>query len=168
MVSGRLTETVASAVASQIGMVGTLQNAGARYILVPTIPDLGITPAFRAQGATVQATGTALTINYNTALFGGLATNNLRVIPIDTFTLIREITANPGAYGLSAADLAPIQDALTKWSAAYPAHLDAQQAALAASEIKAKGREIAEKAARSLAKPEADRVVAQHCLEVSP
>ena len=95
------TTTIASAVASQIGMVGTLQNAGARYILVPTIPDLGITPAFRAQGATAQATGTALTINYNTALFGGLATNNLRVIPIDTFTLIREITANPGAYGFT-------------------------------------------------------------------
>lgn len=95
------TTTIASAVTSQIGMVGTLQNAGARYILVPTIPDLGITPAFRAQGATAQATGTALTINYNTALFGGLATNNLRVIPIDTFTLIREITANPGAYGFT-------------------------------------------------------------------
>lgn len=95
------TTTIASAVTSQIGMVGTLQNAGARYILVPTIPDLGITPAFRALGATAQASGTALTINYNTALFGGLATNNLRVIPIDTFTLIREITANPGAYGFT-------------------------------------------------------------------
>jgi outer membrane lipase/esterase len=95
------TTTIGSAVTAQIGIVGTLQNAGARYILVPTIPDLGITPAFRAQGATAQATGTALTINYNTALFGGLATNNLRVIPIDTFSLIREITANPAAYGFA-------------------------------------------------------------------
>ena len=33
------------------------------------------------------------------ALFGGLASNNLHVIPVDTFTLIREITANPAAYG---------------------------------------------------------------------
>jgi outer membrane lipase/esterase len=95
------TTTIGSAVTAQIGIVGTLQNAGARYILVPTIPDLGITPAFRALGPTAQASGTALTVNYNTALFGGLATNNLRVIPIDTFTLIREITANPGAYGFS-------------------------------------------------------------------
>lgn len=93
--------TIGSAVTAQIGIVGTLQNAGARYILVPTIPDLGVTPAFRAQGAAAQASGTALTVNYNTALFGGLATNNLRVIPIDTFTLIREIVANPGAYGFS-------------------------------------------------------------------
>lgn len=62
------------------------------------------------------------------------------------------VTAKPGAYGLSAADLAPIQDAVTNWSAVYPAHLDAQQAALTASETKAKGREIAERATRSLVK----------------
>lgn len=93
------TTTIANAVTSQIGIVGTLQNAGARYILVPTIPDLGVTPGFRAQGAAAQASGTALTVNYNTALFNGLASNNLHVIPIDTFTLIREITANPSAYG---------------------------------------------------------------------
>ncbi len=95
------TLTISSAVTAQIGIVGTLQNAGARYILVPTIPDLGVTPAFRALGPTAQAQGTALTVNYNTALFTGLTSNNLRVIPIDTFTLIREIVANPAAYGFS-------------------------------------------------------------------
>ena len=95
------TTTIASAVTSQIGIVATLRNAGARYILVPTIPDLGVTPAFRALGPTAQAQGTALTVNYNTALFGGLTSNNLRVIPIDTFTLIREIVANPAEYGFA-------------------------------------------------------------------
>ncbi len=93
--------TIGAAVTAQIGIVGTLQNAGARYILVPTVPDLGVTPAFIAQGATAQASGTALTQSYNTALFGGLASNGLRVIPVDTFTLIREITANPSAYGFT-------------------------------------------------------------------
>ena len=93
------TTTIANAVTAQIGIVGTLQNAGARYILVPTIPDLGVTPGFRAQGPAAQASGTALTQSYNSALFGGLASNNLHVIPVDTFTLIREITANPAAYG---------------------------------------------------------------------
>ena len=47
--------TIGAAVTAQIGIVGTLQNAGARYILVPTVPDLGVTPAFIAQGATAQA-----------------------------------------------------------------------------------------------------------------
>ena len=95
------TTTIANAVTAQIGIVGTLQNAGARYILVPTVPDLGVTPSFRALGPAAQASGTALTTNYNTALFNGLASNHLRVIPIDTFTLIREITANPSAYGFT-------------------------------------------------------------------
>ena len=35
---------------AQVGIVGALQNAGARYILVPTVPDLGLTPSFRAGG----------------------------------------------------------------------------------------------------------------------
>jgi outer membrane lipase/esterase len=93
--------TISSAVTAQIGIVGTLQTAGAQYILVPTIPDLGVTPAFRALGPAAQANGTALTTNYNNALFGGLASNNFHVIPLDTFTLIREITANPSAYGFT-------------------------------------------------------------------
>jgi len=95
------TTTIGAAVTSQIGIVAQLRTAGARYILVPTIPDLGVTPAFRALGPTAQAQGTALTTSYNTALFGGLTTNNLRVIPIDTFTLIREIVASPATYGFS-------------------------------------------------------------------
>ncbi len=95
------TTTIAGAVGAQVGIVATLQNAGARYILVPTVPDLGITPAFRAQGATAQAQGTALTTSYNTALFGALASGGYRVIPVDTFNLLREVAANPSAFGFT-------------------------------------------------------------------
>ncbi len=95
------TTTIAAAVASEVGIVGTLRNAGAQYIMVATVPDLGVTPAFRALGAAAQAQGTALSTNYNNALFGTLSSNGLRVIPLDTFTLIREIVANAGAYGFT-------------------------------------------------------------------
>ncbi|MBE2210393.1 MAG: autotransporter domain-containing protein [Xanthomonadaceae bacterium] len=90
--------TLTGAVTTQVGIVGRLQAAGAQYILVPTIPDLGITPSFRAQGAAAAAQGTALATNYNTALFTALSTQNLRVIPLNTFTFLQEIVANPGAY----------------------------------------------------------------------
>jgi outer membrane lipase/esterase len=93
--------TIANAVTSEIGIVTQLQNAGARYILVATVPDLGVTPAFRALGPAAQANGTALTTTYNNSLFTGLASNGLRVIPLDTFNLIREIVASPAAYGFS-------------------------------------------------------------------
>lgn len=93
------TTTIGGAVTAQVGIIGTLQNAGARYILVPTIPDLGVTPGFRAQGATASAAGTQLATSYNNALFGAINTAGLRVIPLDTFTLLREIVASPAEYG---------------------------------------------------------------------
>jgi outer membrane lipase/esterase len=93
--------TMAGAVGAQVGNIATLSGAGARYILVPTVPDLGVTPAFRVQGPLAQAQGSQLAMTYNTALFNGLAASGLRVIPLDTFNLLREIVANPGAYGIA-------------------------------------------------------------------
>ncbi|WP_425479936.1 autotransporter outer membrane beta-barrel domain-containing protein [Lysobacter gummosus] len=92
--------TITNAVTAQIGVIGALRNAGAEYILVPTVPDLGVTPQFRAGGAAQQAAGTQLASTYNTALYGGIASAGLRVIPLDTFNLLREITANPNPYGI--------------------------------------------------------------------
>lgn len=91
---------VGAAVAAQIGNISLLQNAGARYILVPTVPDLGATPQYRAGGAAGIGFGTQLSSGYNTALFNGIAGANLRVIPLDTFNLLREIIANPTPYGI--------------------------------------------------------------------
>jgi outer membrane lipase/esterase len=93
--------TLATAIGAQIGNVATLTGAGAKYILVPTVPDLGLTPGFRAQGPVASATATQLTITYNNALFAGLAAQGLRVIPMDTYHLIQEIVASPGLYGFS-------------------------------------------------------------------
>ncbi len=93
--------TIGSAVAAQIGAVGALQAAGARYVLVPSIPDMGLTPSARAQGAAAQGQLTQLATVYNDALYGGLAASGLRVIPLDTFHLFQEVAANPGAFGFS-------------------------------------------------------------------
>lgn len=90
---------IGGAVAAQVGNVAALRNAGAQYILVPTVPDLGITPQFRAQGPAGMAGGTQLATSYNNALFSGLASANLRVIPLDTFHLLQEIVNNPAPYG---------------------------------------------------------------------
>lgn len=95
------TTTIAGAVAAQVGIVQTLTAAGANYILVPTVPDLGVTPAFRAQGTAAQATGTALTTSYNNALFSSLSAAGLRVIPLNTFGLIQEVVANPAEFGFT-------------------------------------------------------------------
>lgn len=93
--------TITSAVTSQVGIIGSLQAAGARYVLVPTVPDLGVTPAFLAQGPVASATATQLTTTYNNALYSSLGAAGLRVIPLDTFHLLQEIVANPTPYGFS-------------------------------------------------------------------
>jgi len=90
-----------AAAGQQVGLVATLQGAGARYIMVPTMPDVGRTPFGLSQGAAGSAGITALVSGYNQTLFGGLAQSGLQVIPLDTFSLIREISATPSAYGFS-------------------------------------------------------------------
>ena len=93
--------TIGAAVADQVGMVATLKAAGAQYVMVPNLPDIGLTPSSRAGGAIGMAQGTALSKAYNDALFGGLKQAGLQVIPVDTFSILREIVASPGAYGFT-------------------------------------------------------------------
>jgi outer membrane lipase/esterase len=91
--------TIGAAVTAEVGAIATLQQAGAQYVLVPNIPDLGKTPQFLAGGAVASAAGTQLATTYNTALYSGLASAGLRVIPLDTFSLIAEVAASPSTYG---------------------------------------------------------------------
>ncbi len=92
--------TIGAAVTAQVGIVGTLKGAGAQYVLVPTIPDIGLAPNFRGDPVT-SAQGTALAAGYNQALYGALAQNGLSVIPVDAFHFLQEVVANPGAYGFA-------------------------------------------------------------------
>ena len=94
-----LVSTLTNAVTDQVGIVATLKGAGAQYVVVPTIPDVGLTPGARAGGAARMAAGTALAKAYNDALFAGLKAAGLQVIPVDTFHVLQEIVANPGQYG---------------------------------------------------------------------
>ena len=92
---------IGGAVTAQVGIVGTLKAAGAQYILVPTLPDIGLTPSSRAGGPAAMGQGTALATAYNNALFGALAGQGMHVIPVDTFHFLQEVVANPSVYGLS-------------------------------------------------------------------
>lgn len=92
---------IAPAVAGQVGLIGALKSAGAQYVLVPTLPDMGLTPSAAAGGAAGQALAHGLSTSYNDALFAGLASAGLSVIPVDTYHFLQEVVANPGEFGLS-------------------------------------------------------------------
>lgn len=95
-----LQANVLAAAAAEIQQIGRLQAAGARYIVVFGLPDIGATPQFSASASTA-ASVTALSAGYNTTLFSGLAQNGIRVIPIDAFALLTEVRTNPAAFGFT-------------------------------------------------------------------
>jgi outer membrane lipase/esterase len=97
--AAQLQTNVLAAATSEIGQVARLQAAGARYVAVFALPNVGATPAFA--GSPTAATVTALAAGYNTTLFTGLASAGLRVIPVDTFSFFNEVIANPSAYGFT-------------------------------------------------------------------
>ncbi|MBC8021796.1 MAG: autotransporter domain-containing protein, partial [Burkholderiales bacterium] len=52
-------------------------------------------------GATAAGGATQLSAGFNLALFAGLAGAGIRVIPIDSFTFLNEIGANPAGFGFT-------------------------------------------------------------------
>jgi len=96
-----LQTNVLAAANAEIGQIARLRAAGARYILVFSLPDIGVAPFAAAGGPAAVAGATALSAGYNTTLFTGLAASGIRVIPVDVFSLINEIKQNPAAYGFT-------------------------------------------------------------------
>ncbi|HEY9134144.1 MAG TPA: autotransporter domain-containing protein [Dyella sp.] len=95
--------TVAAAT-TEVKLLGALRAAGAKYVVVYNLPDLGKTPDSIAEGPIAQAGGTQLALAFNGVLNAGIAqlsNDGLNIIPVNTFALLREVTANPAAYGFT-------------------------------------------------------------------
>ncbi|RNC71322.1 MAG: hypothetical protein ED859_03980 [Desulfuromonadales bacterium] len=80
--------------------------AGARDIIVPNLPDLGLVPRVFTRnppGSTVVSdVATALVVRYNGALDEMLkGFSGVNIIRFDTFSFFREVVKNPAAYGLT-------------------------------------------------------------------
>ena len=97
----QLQTNVLGAATAEIAQIVRLRNAGARYIAVFGLPNIGLTPASRAGGAAAVGAATQLSAGYNTTLFTGLASAGVRFIPVDVFSLLNEIAAAPSAFGFT-------------------------------------------------------------------
>ena len=92
---------ISEAVEDQVGIINKLHNNGANYILVPNIPDVGLTPYLSALGQGLQDFGTKMSEQYNDTLYSGIKQTGANVIPLDTFGLLQKVAKNPSAYGFS-------------------------------------------------------------------
>lgn len=84
---------------AMVGLIGTLQDAGARTIVVFNQYDGGLTPA--QLGTATQAGASLLTATFNNRFNADLANLGDGIVPINVFGLFNELIANPGQYGLT-------------------------------------------------------------------
>ena len=87
---------------TELGLLGQLQAAGGKYVVVYNLPDIGKTPSGMAGGPVASAGASQLSVLYNGVLNGGLTQlsgKGLNVIPVNTYQLLNEVIANPTAFG---------------------------------------------------------------------
>jgi len=85
--------SVAQGVADELAIVNALQGLGATHILVPGMPDLGLTPRYIG-----NPSATAFSFAFDQALQANLPKGAKY---FDTFGFMHQVVANPGAYGFT-------------------------------------------------------------------
>ena len=95
-----LTHTLAAA-GAHTALIKRLQQAGARYIVVPNLPDLGRLPFAARLPKSFQDGITALGATYNEALYAGIREREEGVVPINILAIAGEIMESPRAYGFT-------------------------------------------------------------------
>lgn len=96
--------TIGSAIGNLGVAIQQLYARGARHILMPNMPNLGITPSGLASPN--PAGLTALTAGFNGALDSLIGTMEgllagLDIIEFDTFSYVNDVVAHPGSYGFT-------------------------------------------------------------------
>jgi len=91
---------VAQAATDLAGQVVRLRAAGAQYIVLQTLPDMGKTPDAIAGGPQAQQLFTTLSQSvFNSTLNAAIGASGVQVIQFNTAALLNEIIASPSLYG---------------------------------------------------------------------
>jgi phospholipase/lecithinase/hemolysin len=94
---------VDAAVSALRSMVADLIAHGATDILVPNLPDVGITPEVQARGSRAVTEARTLSSRFNAALEGALAeaaaNSGVRLYRLDVWSMAERARADPAAFG---------------------------------------------------------------------
>ncbi|MGN2242722.1 autotransporter domain-containing protein [Frateuria sp. GZRR33] len=93
--------SVAAAAAQEVALIGQLQAAGAKNILVFNLPNIGLTPSALSQGPDAAASLAGLGVIFNGTLNAGLSQMGVGIVPVNVYSLFNEIIAGPQTYGFS-------------------------------------------------------------------
>ena len=92
--------SAADAAHDLVGIVRDLLAAGASTVVVPNLPDVGLSPEVTEFGGGAGAASTARTLEFNATLDAGLnALDQERLVEVDVFTLMDDIVADAQAGG---------------------------------------------------------------------
>jgi phospholipase/lecithinase/hemolysin len=87
------------------GIIGNLADAGAERILVPNLPDIGLTPEALGAGLQRSQSATALSLTFNAALNQALdqleVQRGIDLIRLDVNQLFQSALADPDAFGFT-------------------------------------------------------------------
>ncbi|MHA3102874.1 autotransporter domain-containing protein [Acinetobacter sp. ANC 3791] len=89
---------------TELNLLSSLKQAGANYVVVYNLPNMGLTPSALESGTTVAGALTQLAQLYNYNLSNGLdnlSASGLNIVPVNVYGLLNEVVANPAAYGFS-------------------------------------------------------------------
>jgi outer membrane lipase/esterase len=92
---------VAAAAQQEVKLIGQLQAAGVKNILVFNLPNIGLTPSALAQGPDAAASLAGLGLVFNGTLNAGLSQMGVGIVPVNVYSLFNEIIADPQAYGFT-------------------------------------------------------------------
>jgi outer membrane lipase/esterase len=94
----QLQANVAVAAGELAQQVARLEAAGARYVIIWNMPDIGATPFGLGSGAAPLLTG--VSDLFNGSLTAGLNATGVHAIRLNVYGLYRETNASPATYGL--------------------------------------------------------------------
>ncbi|MFA7007908.1 MAG: SGNH/GDSL hydrolase family protein [Elusimicrobiales bacterium] len=101
-------EIVGETVKAVAGNIQALYQAGARRFLVPSVPNLALTPAVIMAGPAAQAGAGPLSAGYNGALAQALrqlgALPGIEIRTFDVNDLLNRVIADPAAFGFAVVD----------------------------------------------------------------
>ncbi len=100
--AAQATANINAAATQELALISQLKQAGANYVVVFNLPDIGKTPTAAADGKLVPALQTFLSnvsASYNQTLNAGIGATHANVLAVNTYALFNEVLANPAAFG---------------------------------------------------------------------